>query len=48
MTVIYMDKDMKLKQPDNKGQLNGWNTWCPGARIGDIIDTPMNPILYEK
>lgn len=48
MTVIYMDKDMKLKQPDNKGQLNDWNTWCPGAKIGDVIDTPMNPILYEK
>lgn len=48
MTVIYMDKDMKLKEPENKGQLNDWNTWCPGAKIGEVIDTPMNPILYER
>ncbi|UJH68897.1 phytanoyl-CoA dioxygenase family protein [Allomuricauda sp. SCSIO 65647] len=46
MTVIYMDKDMKLKEPKNDGQLNDWNTWCPGAKIGEIINTPLNPVLY--
>lgn len=48
MTVIYMDKDMRLKQPENDGQENDWNTWCPGAQVGEIIDTEMNPPLYEK
>jgi len=46
MTMIYMDKDMRLKQPDNKNQLNDWNTWCPGAKIGEIVDTHLNPVLY--
>ncbi len=46
MTIIYMDKDMKLKQPENDGQTNDWNTWCPGAEIGKIINTPLNPVLY--
>ncbi len=46
MTIIYMDKDMKLKSPENKNQVDDWNTWCPGATIGDIIDTPLNPVLY--
>lgn len=46
MTVIYMDKDMKLKNPENKNQVNDWNTWCPGAEIGQVIDTPINPVLY--
>ncbi|UOY06822.1 phytanoyl-CoA dioxygenase family protein [Muricauda sp. SCSIO 64092] len=46
MTIIYMDKDMKLKQPENDGQINDWNTWCPGAEIGKIINTPLNPVLY--
>lgn len=46
MTVIYMDKDMKLKNPENKNQVNDWNTWCPGAVIGEVIDTPINPVLY--
>ena len=48
MTVIYMDKDMRLVSPSNDGQVNDWNTWCPGAKIGEVIDTPLNPILYKK
>jgi len=46
MTVIYMDKDMVLKNPENKNQINDWNTWCPGAQIGAVIDTPLNPVIY--
>ncbi|MBI1344234.1 MAG: phytanoyl-CoA dioxygenase [Terrimonas sp.] len=46
MTIIYMDKDMKLKQPENKNQVNDWNTWCPGAKVGEVINTALNPVLY--
>lgn len=46
MTIIYMDKDMRLKRPDNTNQINDWNTWCPGDEIGEIINTELNPILY--
>ena len=45
MTLIYMDKDMVLKNPENKNQINDWNTWCPGAKIGEVIDTPLNPVI---
>jgi ectoine hydroxylase-related dioxygenase (phytanoyl-CoA dioxygenase family) len=45
MTVIYMDRDMVLKEPENDGQKNDWKTWCPGAEIGQMIDTPLNPVL---
>jgi len=48
MTVIYMDKDMVLKNPDNKNQINDWNTWCPGAKIGEVINSPINPIIYQN
>ena len=47
MTVIYMDKDMLLKNPDNENQIRDWETWCPGAKVGEIIDTPLNPVLVE-
>jgi ectoine hydroxylase-related dioxygenase (phytanoyl-CoA dioxygenase family) len=47
MTIIYMDKNMKLKQPENENQINDWNTWCPGAAIGEEINTALNPILYQ-
>ncbi len=48
MTVIYMDKDMLLRKPENENQINDWNTWCPNAKIGEVIDTPLNPIIYQK
>ena len=46
MTIIYMDKDMKLKEPSNDGQQNDWDTWCPGVQIGETINSPLNPVLY--
>ncbi len=47
MTVIYMEKDMRLKLPENENQQADWETWCPGAKAGEVIDTPLNPVLYE-
>lgn len=48
MTIIYMDKDMILKNPENKSQQNDWETWCPGAIVGEVIDSNLNPVLYSK
>lgn len=47
MTIIYMDRDMRLKAPSNDMQKLDWEAWCPGARVGEIIDTPKNPLLFE-
>ena len=46
MTVIFMDGEMKLKNPENQNQIQDWEKWCPGATIGKIINSPINPILY--
>ncbi len=48
MTVIYMDKDMRLQEPVNENQKEDWKVWCPGARVGEIIDTPLNPLIYSE
>ncbi len=47
MTIIYMDKDMRLKQPTNQNQQADWDTWCPGAVVGEVIDSAINPVLFE-
>jgi len=47
MTVIYMDRDMRLKAPDNHMQQADWERWCTGAVVGEVIDTPKNPVLFE-
>ncbi|MDF1694801.1 MAG: phytanoyl-CoA dioxygenase family protein [Saprospiraceae bacterium] len=48
MTIIYMDENMRLKTPENSGQQNDWETWCPGAKVGEVIDSHLNPILYGE
>lgn len=48
MTIIYMDKNMLLKNPENDNQKIDWETWCPGAIIGEIINSPINPVLFTK
>lgn len=45
MTIIYMGAETKLKQPENDNQIHDWNTWCPGAEIGKVIATPLNPVV---
>ena len=47
MTIIYLDKDMRLKAPENDGQQNDWDTWCPGVKVGAVIDSPLNPVLIS-
>jgi hypothetical protein len=47
MTIIYMDSNMRLKAPENNNQQNDWYTWCPGAIIDEIIETPLNPLVYS-
>ena len=48
MTIIYMDDAMRLAEPKSKAQRSDWEMWCPGARIGEVVDTPLNPPLYHR
>lgn len=48
MTSIFMDEDMKLAKPLNHNQQSDWDNWMPGATIGEIIDTPFNPVIYSS
>jgi len=48
MTIIYMDRDMRLIEPQNKNQQSDWDNWCPGAKIGEIINSPLNPVIYSR
>jgi ectoine hydroxylase-related dioxygenase (phytanoyl-CoA dioxygenase family) len=48
MTVIYMEEGMRLSKPKNKNQQNDWDTWCPGAKIGEVVNTPINPVIWSS
>jgi len=47
MTIIYMDADMRLAEPANPMQAADHEQWCPGARVGEVIATPLNPVLFR-
>ena len=48
MTVIYMDEEMRLAAPRNENQQADWDGWCHGAKIGEPIRTPINPVLCSS
>ena len=46
MTMIYMDAAMRLAEPVNHMQAADRYRWCPGATVGEVIDTPLNPVVF--
>jgi ectoine hydroxylase-related dioxygenase (phytanoyl-CoA dioxygenase family) len=48
MTIIYMDEDMRLAAPRNENQQQDWDAWCPGAKVGELIQSPINPVLWSS
>lgn len=47
MTIIYMDRDMRLAPPQNENQVLDREAFCPGIAEGEIIDSDLNPIVWE-
>jgi hypothetical protein len=47
MTVIYMDRDIEVREPVNDSQRDDLDAWMLGARLGESPTGPLNPILHE-
>lgn len=47
MTMIYMDKDIRIIEPTNRYRIADWQTWLDAKPVGNIADGPLNPILYQ-
>jgi ectoine hydroxylase-related dioxygenase (phytanoyl-CoA dioxygenase family) len=45
MTVIYIADGEKVQMPTNENQENDLASWLPGLKPGDLIDSPLNPVL---
>jgi hypothetical protein len=43
-----MDEDMRLAAPMNQNQQADWDAWCPGVKIGERIQSPINPVLWSS
>jgi hypothetical protein len=47
MTMIYIDEEMRLMEPKTKAHENDRQAWCPGVAVGDVIASPLNPVLWH-
>jgi ectoine hydroxylase-related dioxygenase (phytanoyl-CoA dioxygenase family) len=45
MTMIYMDKDIKIIEPTNEYREADWKTWLDAKPIGSVADSYLNPVL---
>lgn len=47
-TVIYMDVDMRLAAPANANQQADHQKWSPSTHVGEVMDDPLNPVLFAS
>ena len=48
MTVIYMDKDIRVVQPTSSYRTADWETWLDSKPVGSVADGKLNPVLFQK
>ena len=48
MTMIYMDENIHLTAPKNKNHVADIERWAPGLTAGDVLASPLNPVLYSS
>lgn len=46
MTIIYVDAAIRVTEPENPAHHGVLETVMPGARVGGLVESPLNPILY--
>ncbi len=46
MTIIYMDRDIRLTAPKNRHQQADHAAWLPGVQVGAVAASPLNPELF--
>ncbi len=48
MTMIYMDENIRIIPPKNKNHTQDMGRWAPGLQAGDILSSPLNPVIYSS
>ena len=45
-TVIFMDAAATMTEPKTREERNDAERWCPGVKPGEVIASPINPVLW--
>lgn len=46
MTIIYIADGTRLIEPERPQHVLDWEAFMPGVHPGEIIDSPLNPLLF--
>ena len=46
MTIIYVADGSHALEPDNPHRANDLAGWMPGLKPGDLVASPLNPLVY--
>lgn len=44
-TIIYMDRDIRMIEPQHANHVADAGMWLPGVKPGEIAASPLNPVL---
>lgn len=47
MTIIYLEDGCRVTEPQYKAHENDLRSWMPGMKPGDVVDSPLNPVLWR-
>ena len=48
MTIIYLEDDAVISEPDHDNRVNDLKHWFPGLKPGDKAASPLNPLIYHE
>ena len=46
MTIIYMADGIRLTEPARRHHYSDWEVFMPGVQPGNVVDSPLNPVLF--
>lgn len=48
MTVIYVADGTRVAEPETTARQNDLSRWIPGRKAGELVDSPLNPLVYSR
>jgi ectoine hydroxylase-related dioxygenase (phytanoyl-CoA dioxygenase family) len=48
MTIIYAADGTLVAEPDSNVRRSDMEGWLPGLKPGDLVSSPLNPLVYQR
>lgn len=48
ITIIFIEDPAKILEPDHENRENDLRSWFPGQSPGQLVGSPLNPVVFER